>query len=421
MGLFELFSLILVVAAVLAWINRRFLGMPTTIGVTALALALSLLVVIFAPAGWQEAGRALLAELDFSHALLDVVLAFLLFAGALHVKVDQLYRQKWIIGGLATVGVVVSTFLVGLSMAGLLEAIGAPQAFLACLLFGALIAPTDPIAVLAILKDAHAPKSLEAKIAGESLFNDGVGVVVFLVLVGLVGGGQAHAAGAGEIAGHLVTEVGGSLVLGAVTGAVAVWMLRQVDHYQVEVLLTLALCAGLYSLAHGLGVSGPLAVVVAGLLVGNTGRRLAMSERTVERLDIFWELVDEILNVALFALIGLEVLVIELNTTAVVAGLVAIPVVLAARLLSVGGAIGLARRWRRVTPHAVKVMTWGGLRGGISVALALSLPADFAARDLFVTMTYVVVLFSILVQGPTVGLLVRRIPEPESAEEVPIL
>ncbi len=421
MELFDLLSLILVVAALTAWVNCRFLGLPTTIGVMVLALVASGLGVLVAPPALREATRDLLERLDFARALLDVLLAFLLFAGALHVKIERLYRHKWIIGGLATVGILVSTFLVGGLIHLALPLLGLEASWIECLLFGALISPTDPIAVLAILKGAGAPKSLETKIAGESLFNDGIGVVVFLVVTGLAAGGIGdHGVldGAG-IATLFLREVIGSLVLGLVAGRICVELMRQVDQYQVEVMLTLALCAGLYSLALALHSSGPLAVVAAGLMIGNQGKRLAMSAVTIERLDLFWELVDEILNVVLFVFIGMEVLILPLGWSPVLAGLVAVPLVLVARFLAVGGAVSLLRSRRPFTPHTVKILTWGGLRGGISVALALSVPADLPARDLIVTMTYVVVVFSIVVQGLTVGRLVRWIPKEDLQEGVP--
>ncbi|MFP6683553.1 MAG: cation:proton antiporter, partial [Polyangiaceae bacterium] len=279
MELFDLLSVVLVFAALTAWVNCRFLGLPTTIGVMVLALVISSLGVLVAPPAVREATRAFLERMDFAHALLDVLLAFLLFAGALHVKIDRLYQHKWIIGGLATVGVLVSTFLVGGLIHLTLPVLGLEASWIECLVFGALISPTDPIAVLAILKGTSAPKSLETKIAGESLFNDGIGVVVFIVIAGMAAGGLGDhdvLDGAG-VAMLFLREVGGSLVLGLAAGWVCVQLMRQVDQYQVEVLLTLALCAGLYSLAAALHSSGPLAVVVAGLMIGNQGKRLAMS------------------------------------------------------------------------------------------------------------------------------------------------
>jgi len=428
---FHLLSLVLVAAALLAWVNHRFVHLPTTIGVMVIALGLSLALQGLRLAGLdvETPVETLLERIDFSHALLDIMLAFLLFAGALHVQIDDLLGQKWIISGLATLGVLVSTLLVGGMVFYAADAFGMPLPFLPCLVFGALISPTDPIAVMGILKQAGAPKSLETKIAGESLFNDGIGVVLFAVLVriatGAGGHGEEHAAdaaaggatpaimspGPSDIAALVGIEVVGAIALGLLFGWIVFRMLRSVDNYQVEVLLTLALCAGVYSLADSLHSSGPLAVVVAGLLIGNTGRRYALSEKTAEHVDTFWELIDEILNVVLFLLIGMEVLVLDFTDgSRLLMGLLAIPLVLAARFLAVGGAVSMLRRRRAFTPHAVKIMTWGGLRGGISVALALSLPTTLEGRGLFLVMTYVVVVFSIVVQGLTIGRLIGMVP-----------
>jgi CPA1 family monovalent cation:H+ antiporter len=404
----------LVTAAVLAWVNHRFIGLPTTIGVMLIALAMSLGLQLITALGipLEQPVEQLLIEVDFSETVLDMMLAFLLFAGALHVKLDHLREQKWIITTLATVGVLVSTALVAGMTYVLARAMSMEITFGSCLLFGALISPTDPIAVLGILKSAGVPKSLETKITGESLFNDGIAVVVFSLLVGLVGGGHGEsgghgATGAADVAALLAVEVGGALALGMVCGWLAYRMLSTVDSYQVEVLITLALCTGVYALASSLHSSGPLAVVVAGLLIGNSGRQHAMSERTVEHVDTFWELVDEILNVVLFVLIGMEVLVLTYDGRHVLAGLLVIPVVLLARFAAVGGAVTVLLRRRTFSPHAIKIITWAGLRGGISVALALSLAATTPARDLIVTMTYIVVIFSIVVQGLSVAPLVR--------------
>jgi len=419
-----LIALVLVTAAVLAWVNHRVFGLPTAIGVMVIALGMSLGLFAGEALGLDVRSTVtrVLTRLDFESALLDVMLAFLLFAGALHVQLDHLLAQRWVILLLATLGVLVTTALVAgmLLLAG--DALGIRISLLEALLFGALISPTDPIAVLAILESAGAPKSLETKIVGESLFNDGVGIVLFTVLLALAvsttGAGGAHAEpmGALDVAWLVVKEVGGALVLGIGAGILAFGMLRAVDNHQVEVLITLALATGVYTLARAVHASGPLAVVFAGLFIGNGGRTYAMSQAVADHVDTFWELVDEILNVVLFVLIGMEVLVIELDGASVLAGLVAIPLVLLARFLSVGGVVLGLRRRRGFTPHAVEIMTWGGLRGGISVALALAIPAAIPGRDLIVTMTYVIVVFSIVVQGLTIRRLVRWIPK-AAAEE----
>ena len=366
----------------------------------------------------REAAVSVLLEIDFNQALMHGMLGLLLFAGALHVDLGDLTSQKWVIGLLATVGVVASTFLVGGAVYLLLPLLGLQVAFVHCLLFGALISPTDPIAVMGILKSLGAPKPLETKIAGESLFNDGVGVVVFLALLGIAGlSGGAHAGeevGAGQVVMIFVQEALGGAVFGFGAGYAAYWLLKSVDDHQVEILISLALVMGGYALADALHLSGPIAMVVAGLLIGNHGRTFAMSDSTREHLDNFWSLIDEILNAVLFLLIGLEMLLLSFEVPYLLAALLAIPITLAARFVAVGAPISLLGTRRRFTPHAIKILTWGGLRGGISVALALWLGQLLgvqheATRDLFLVMTYVVVVFSILVQGLTVGPLVGRL------------
>ena len=411
MELFPLFSGILVIAAVFSYLNHRFIKLPTTIGVMLIALAVSLGLILLdlAGAGVREPAVDLLERLRFRETLLDGMLAFLLFAGALHVNLNDLLGQKRVIGVLATVGVVVTTFLVAALTYALAGALGLDVKFIHCLLFGALISPTDPIAVIGILKSAKAPKSLETKIAGESLFNDGIGVVVFLVILGIATGGE-HTFGALDVVKLLLLEVAGGVLLGQIGGWIAYRLVRSVDNYQVEVLITLALAMGLYAFAQAIHSSGPLAVVVAGLLMGNTGRTLGMSAHTREHIDTFWELIDEVLNVVLFVLIGLEILVVDFDGKVLVLAVLAIPVVMFARFVSVGATVAALRRHRSFTPHAVKIMTWGGLRGGISVALALSIGSEVAAREMILAVTYVVVLFSIVVQGLTIKRLIGWIP-----------
>ena len=342
------------------------------------------------------------------------MLAFLLFAGAIHVNLDDLGREWLPISLLAVFGTLASTVIVGGVTWLVLGWLGLGIPFLHALLFGALISPTDPIAVLGIMKSVGASRQLEAQVAGESLFNDGLGVVVFLVLLQLSGpaGTAAGAAaaplsiGVGAVGLLLLEEVGGALVLGLAAGVVTYQMLRRVDNYQVEVLLTLALAMGLYALVDALHLSAPIAVVVAGLFVGNRGRVFAMTEKTREHVDTFWELVDEIINVVLFLLIGLELLVLPIERGWLVAGVLAIPIVLSARWLSVAAIIGPLSRVKSQSKGAIPVLTWGGLRGAISVAMALSLPVIYS-RSLVLTLTYFVVVFSILVQGLTVGRVIR--------------
>ena len=410
---FEIAAVLLTLAALLSYVNHRFIRLPTTIGLMVQALVLSLLIIL-AGGRYREHADAFLQSVDFNEALMHGMLGFLLFAGALHVDLGDLMQQKRIIAVLATAGVVATTFIVGAMTWLLTNLMGLDVKFIHCLLFGALISPTDPIAVLGLLKKLGAPRSLAAKIAGESLFNDGVGVVVFLVLMNIAGLGSGHGpVTAGSVTLEFAREALGGALFGFGIGFVAYRMLRSVDNYQVEVLISLALVTGGYALAMHLHLSGPIAMVVAGLLIGNHGRSFAMSDKSREHLDMFWELVDEILNAVLFVLIGLEVLVLSLTGQYLLAGLAAIAMTLLARFLAVGAGVMCLRPLREFTPHAVKVMTWGGLRGGISVALALWLSQELGGehqttRQVILVMTYVVVIFSIVVQGLTISPLMRR-------------
>jgi CPA1 family monovalent cation:H+ antiporter len=402
MGLFEIIAILLTLSAVFSFINYRFLKLPNTIGLMLIGLLFSLLLISvswFYPASKHWAVEMLI-QIDFDETLLHGMLSFLLFAGALHVNINDLRDQYRIILGLATAGVVLSTFIVGILSWGMLNLLGFNISFVYCLLFGALISPTDPIAVLGILKKAGAPKSLETKIVGESLFNDGVGVVIFLILLEIAISG--HEMSAARVVMLFVQEAIGGGLLGLGTGMLAYWMLKQVDNYQVEILITLGLATGGYALAEALHLSAPIAIVVAGLFIGNHGRNFAMSEDTRQNLDTFWELADEVLNAVLFLLIGLEVMVLSYNWKSFTGALLAIIIVLSARLLSVSVPIQLLKRFRSFSPHVVKILTWGGLRGGISIALALSLPAG-SERDVLLAITYGVVVFSILVQGLSIG------------------
>jgi CPA1 family monovalent cation:H+ antiporter len=407
MGLFGIFAAILTLTALLAYVNERLLKLPETVGVMASALAGSLLLLLAGSLGWDlpSPARRVLEGLDFQALLLHGMLGFLLFAGALHVNLGDLLERRWSILSLATMGVLLSTTVVGLGTWALAGLLGRPMPLPHALLFGALVSPTDPIAVLSWLKRGRAPEGLEAIITGESLFNDGIGVVLFLVL--LEGVSAGHAFSLGNVAGLFLMEAGGGVLLGLALGYLCYLMVRSVDHYVVEVLLTLALASGGYALARALHVSGPLAMVLAGLLVGNKGRTLGMSERTRRHLDNFWELVDEVLNMVLFVLIGLEVLVLRWSWPHVAAGIAAVALVLAARWTSVILPLSALRVFKTFPTGTLKFLTWGGLRGGISVALALSLP-EIPERGLFVVATYVVVVFSVLIQAPTMGKVVGR-------------
>jgi CPA1 family monovalent cation:H+ antiporter len=407
MSFFNILSILLTISALFSYINYRYVRLPSAIGLMFIALLMSLGLIGLNRLGipFEKSGDVLLRSIDLNETLLHGILSFMLFAGALQINLNDLAREKWVIGWLATGSVLTSTLVVGLLMYLILWLLGVSLPLIYALLFGALISPTDPIAVLGILKSAGTSKSLEVKISGESLFNDGVGVVVFVILLEIAMGKEPVTIN--TVASLFLQEAVGGALFGLAVGLIAYWMLKDVDNYNVEILITLGLVAGGYALADKLHISGPIAIVVAGLLIGNHGRSFAMSETTREHLDTFWELVDEILNAVLFVLIGLEVLVLPFTPTYLIAGAVAVPTVLVARFISVGVPISLMRFFRDFTPHAIKVMTWGGLRGGISIALALSLPPS-SARDAIVSVTYAVAVFSILVQGLTIGLFARR-------------
>ena len=413
MELIKLIAIVLSLSAAFSYVNFRFIGLPTTIGVMIIALVVSLGLILLDSLGVVDIrtyASKLLSGIDFNKALMDGMLSFLLFAGALHVSAEDLADMKWTIGVLATVGVALSTFIVGTMTYYLLIVLGFDIQYLYCLLFGALISPTDPIAVMSTLKRVGIARSLETKIAGESLFNDGVGVVVFVVLLGIVQ--QPEQLSFSQVAVIFAKEAVGGLIFGFGLGMLGVYLLKSVDNYQVEILVTLALVMGGYTLALDLHTSGPIAVVVAGLIIGNHGRIHAMSITTRERLDNFWELLDEILNAVLFVLIGLEVLILQFQGQYLLAGALAIPLVLFGRLISVGIPITLLRtvtKWA-YSPHVVKILVWGGLRGGISVALALTLP-EGPQRDVFLVLTYMIVIFSIIIQGLTIGRVAKHYSE----------
>lgn len=406
---FDAAAIVIVLVAVLGYVNHRFVRMPQAIALTIVGAVASLVVILLDRIlpGSDLAGlvRDFLAEVDFQTTLMDGMLSFLLFAGALHVNLDQVRLGRGPIAALSTVGVLLSTVIVAGGFKAISLIVGAEAPFIWCLVFGALISPTDPVAVLGILKGAKIPPTLEATVGGESLFNDGVGVVVFTILLAAaVSGADLTLAHAGEL---FLVEAGGGAVLGLAVGYLAFRAMRTVDNYNVEVLLSLAVVMGGYTIAHWLHVSGPVAMAVAGLLIGNHGVALAMSDTTRDYLLKFWSLIDEILNAALFLLIGLEGVALSARYGLLGAGLMAIPMILLARMVSAGALLAF---WRKLLPFklALPILTWGALRGGISIALALSLPAG-PIKDLIVATTYVVVMFSVVVQGSTMGPLVARL------------
>jgi CPA1 family monovalent cation:H+ antiporter len=405
----EVAAVCLVITALLAYLNHRYVGLSSAIGMMAASLTLSLALVWLDTAGITRGVRqyeeALLHSVDFSNALMQGMLSFLLFAGALHVDLKQLKIYRWPVAALALLGTTLSTLAVGFGMWYALPPLGLHLSLAHCLLFGALISPTDPIAVMGILKSAHAPKELELVIAGESLFNDGVGVVLFSLLLGMLVSGVPPTTE--QALSVLAREAGGGVLFGLLLGYVTFRMLKSVDNYQVEVMLTLAAVTGGYMLASKLHVSGPLAMVVVGLIIGNQGRALAMSETTRRYVDMFWELLDQMLNAVLFVLMGMEVILVTFRLGELVAAILAVAVTLLARAIIVGLPVAVLPRAFNLPRGSWKVLTWGGLRGGISVALALSLPAG-PERETVVALTYGVVVFSIFVQGLSIGYVTRR-------------
>ncbi|MFM0120272.1 sodium:proton antiporter [Paraburkholderia sp. RL18-101-BIB-B] len=408
MTMFQGVGILLSLIAVFGLLNQRFLKLPDTLGITAVGLIVSLcfLVASYGNPGLVVVARKVVSNVDFADIVFHGLLSFLLFASALHVDLTRMRTVKLPVFLLATVGVVISTAAVGAGFHLLTLAMGHPVGWLWSLVFGALISPTDPIAVMSVLKSAGAAEDLKIKIAGESLFNDGTGVVAFLTLVGLATGTAEFSLT--QVLATLLREVGGAIVVGVTLGYVAFLMLRSLKSYAVQIMVTLALATAGYSASELLHVSAPLAMVVMGLVIGNHGTKKAMSARTREHLFGFWGLLDELLNLVLFALIGLQVIALSFEFDVVWVGLAAVPVVLLARAISVAMPLAALRGFRKVSPHSVKIMTWGGLRGGISIALALSVP-DFHGREMLIGVTYLVVVFSLLVQATTLGRLVKKL------------
>ena len=408
MTVLQVASLLIVFAGIFGAINYLFFKLPSAIGILIVALLASIAVLIgdflFPTLEMAAQIRVVVDDIEFSSALLEGMLGLLLFAGALHVKIGDLRAQAWVVFLMATLGIAISTTIVGF---GFHLALGVP--ILIALVFGALISPTDPVAVLGVLREANLRKSLETKIAGESLFNDGVGYVVFLVLVGIAfPTGDHHGEGFSGAVTLFLQEAAGGAILGAVLGFLVFQLMKRIDDYALEVLLSLGLAFGGYQLAVYLHMSGPIMAVVAGLFIGDVGMRYGMTAETRKYLDKFWELIDEILNAILFLLIGIEVFAVAFNIEAVLAGVLSIALALVARFAAVAVPIYILKPFRQFPSDVIPIMTWGGLKGGISVALALSLP-DSEYKPLILTATYVVVLFSIIVQGLTIAPLSRKL------------
>lgn len=421
MTFLQIASLLIVLAGAFGAINYLVLRLPSAIGILIVALLASLAILgldaLLPHLGMADQVRGVVESIDFSDALLEGMLGLLLFAGALHVKIADLRAQWRLVFLMATIGVALSTLVVGVGFSWLT---GMP--FLIALVFGALISPTDPVAVLGVLREASLQKTLETKIAGESLFNDGVGYVVFLVLAGLAfpemashGADTADShADTGQSAQLIAAaklffqEAIGGAVLGIVLGWLTFRIMRRIDDYSLEVLITLGLAFGGYELAVALHVSAPIMAVSAGLLIGDVGTKYGMSEETRKYVDAFWKLIDEVLNAVLFLLIGFEVFAVAFTMDNFTAGIAAIALALLARLVAVAVPVLVLRPFREFSPGVIPIMTWGGLKGGISVALALSLP-DGEWKPVILTATYIVVIFSIIVQGLTVAPLANKI------------
>ena len=407
---FAAIAIILSFSALASYINHRYLNLPQTIALMAISLALSLIAVILGTIGVieQEWIKEFVESLHFDEVLLHALLAYLLFAGALHIDLQALRGVLLQTATLATFSVVASGTIAGTLFWLVANFLGFDVKLIHGFLFGALIAPTDPVAVLGILKRVGAPKTLETTMAGESLFNDGLGVVIFLTIAEVAFTGKDPSIS--DVGAFLVLEAAGGAILGIALGWIAYLLMKNIDDYSVEVLLSLAIVSGGYALATALHMSGPIVVVVAGIIIGNKARSTAMSETTRRYLDNFWEIVDDVLNAVLFALVGLEVIAIKMDWEYAILGLVAIPLVLIARLISVAlpGATFHVVGLIPFNKNALTALTWGGLRGGISIALALSLPQS-DERNILVTAAYIVVTFSVIVQGLTFGRLIKKL------------
>jgi CPA1 family monovalent cation:H+ antiporter len=404
-------ALLLTLAAVFGFINNRFLRLPASTGVLLIALIVSVIMLAIDPLitgyGLGETARRVLGMMDLPSTLMNGALAFLLFAGALHVDIQTLWRQRWTVGILATAGVLIAVALFGSVMWLVFHALGLLIPYIWCLVLGAIIAPTDPVSVVGLLKRLGMPQGLRTIFAGESLFNDGVGVVVFGALLGVATGSDGMLSGMSVAATFLTEAVGGSL-LGLATGWVALWMMRRVEDVNLELMISLALATGTYSLAQALHLSGPIAVVLSGLVMGSDFGRTAMSEAAHRHVMSFWELIDELLNTLLFLLIGVEIVAVPLGWPAWGAAMLAVPLALCSRALSVFIPSQIFRLSKTKGLAPVALLSWGGLRGGITVALALNLP-EGAVRASLLPACYAVVIFSVVVQGLTMPALLRRI------------
>lgn len=408
MNTYYAISGVFTLAILLGYINFRFVRMQSSIAITMSALGLSVVFILAAHLGFGEVENNIIQTLNainFHSLLMNGMLSFLLFAGALNVRLDSLESEKWEVMILAFFGTITSTFIIGALSYYLLQAVGQPISFIYCLLFGSVISPTDPIAVLAIFKKIGAPKSLDARLAGESLFNDGIAVVIFITIYTIAF--EGHDASVPQILGLFAQQAFGGIAYGAALGVLGFWLIKPIDDSQQEIFITLAIVTGGYAFAQAIDISGPLAMVVAGIIIGNHTRAFHMSPKTQENLDHFWEVIDNGLNAMLFILVGLELNLIKVSTLEFITGFAAIVIVLIARIIAVAGPLTVMSLRRKYEPYSKCIMIWGGLRGGLAIALALAIP-NGPERQIILPMVYAVVLFSILVQGLTVNKLVKK-------------
>lgn len=411
MEVYNIITLIVVLAAIFAYINFRFIKLPSTIGIMLISLVASLIIIVsgtISPSFFLKTSNAV-GLIDFQTVLLHIMLSFLLFAGAIHIDSKKLKSERLSITTFSTIGVLLSTFVVGSLLYFVISLFGLSVDYLYCLLFGALISPTDPIAVIGILKKANIPPSLEIKISGESLFNDGVGVALFISFYEIAQIGYANIS-VWNIIWLFIREAAGGVLFGWLLGYLGYLALRSINNYVVEVMITLAIVMGGYALAEVIHVSGPLAMVMAGLITGNKSMSVAASDTSSDYFGKFWEMIDEVMNAILFLLIGFEMLLIPFNLTLLFLGCITILIVLFARLVSVWLPITLLKYKKSFAKNTIPILTWGALRGGISVALALSVP-KYMYGQMFVSITYIVVLFSIIVQGLTIGKFAKKMVE----------
>lgn len=405
----DIVGFLLSLTAISSYINYKFIKLPKSIGITLVTLLLTILVTLSGRLGWEvnDLAETLVFSIGFDDTFLHGMLSFMLFAGSMHVNTEELFKNKYIILMLATISVIISTILIGYGTCWITRALDIPLPFYYCFVFGALISPTDPIAVLGILKHVGAPKSLEMKIAGEALFNDGMGIVLFFLALAIATGQQELLEPA-EITWYFLQQAGGGLACGVIMGLGAAFFLRSIDDYEVQIILTLAIVTGGYTLVtSALDVSGPICMAMVGLIVGNALRESKMTRDSVQKVYDFWDLLDEVLNAILFVLIGLEFMRINFDLSTSIAAVGAILITVVSRWISIFIPVSFLSNFRKFNPSVLLIMTWGGLRGGISIALALSI--EGVNHDFIVSITYAVVLFSMVVQGLTIGPLIKKV------------